>query len=301
VSERRPGGASSEMDSRHSIDGLRVVITGGSMGIGYACAELALAAGARVLIAARGVAELETAAEALTAASGTEVGWASADVGEPIDVGRLFAAVERRLGGVDAVIHAAALLGPIGPAIDADPVAWIEAVRANLVGSFLVAREAARLMRRGGSGGRIVLFSGGGATTPFPNFSAYGASKAGVVRLTETLAVELAAERIAVNCVAPGLVATRMQTQTLAAGPRAGDGYVAAVREKLADGAVPAALAAAAARFLISQASDGITGRLLAAPWDDWRAWPDRREEIAASDLFTLRRIVPADRGLDWH
>jgi NAD(P)-dependent dehydrogenase (short-subunit alcohol dehydrogenase family) len=283
------------------LTGLRVVVTGGSLGIGYACAEAAVAAGARVLIAARGAAALETAAERLTEAAGPgeEVAWASADVGQPIDVGRLFAEADRRLGGVDAVIHAAALLGPIGPAIDADPTAWFDSVRANLFGSFLVAREGARRMRAAG-GGRIVLFSGGGATQPFPNFSAYGASKAGVVRLVETLAVELAEARIAVNCVAPGLVATRMQTQTLAAGPQAGSAYVASVKEKLRNGAVPASLPASAALFLISPASEGITGRLLAAAWDDWAGWPARRDEIAASDLFTLRRVVPADRGLDW-
>jgi NAD(P)-dependent dehydrogenase (short-subunit alcohol dehydrogenase family) len=291
-------GADARRDAVTGLAGRRVVVTGGSMGIGRACAAAAVAAGARVLIAARGAEALASTAAAL--GTDGDVAWATADVGDPADVAALFDKAARALGGVDAVIHAAALLGPIGPAVDTDAEAWLGAVRANLFGSYLVATEAARRMRKGGGGGRIVLFSGGGATSPFPNFSAYGASKAGVVRLAETLAVELAGEGIAVNCVAPGLVATRMQTQTLEAGARAGHAYVASVQEKLEQGAVPPELGAAAALFLIAPASEGITGRLLAAPWDDWHSWPARRAAIAAGDLFTLRRIVPADRGLDW-
>jgi NAD(P)-dependent dehydrogenase (short-subunit alcohol dehydrogenase family) len=279
--------------------GRRVVITGGSMGIGLKCAEAALAAGAKVLIAARGVEALEAAAAALDARGGVE--WAACDVADPREVRQLFDVAESGLGGVDAVIHAAAVLGPIGPAIDTDAEVWLDAVRVNLFGSYLVATEAARRMRAAGRGGRIVLFSGGGATAPFPNFTAYGSSKAAVVRFAETLARELESDGVAVNCVAPGFVATRMQDQTLAAGSRAGDEYAASVRQKLEAGdAVPPELGAAAAVFLASPASAGITGRLLAAPWDAWRDWPARAAEVAGSDLFTLRRIVPADRGLDW-
>jgi NAD(P)-dependent dehydrogenase (short-subunit alcohol dehydrogenase family) len=282
--------------SARTLHGRRIVVTGGSMGIGYACAEAVVRAGARLLIAARGEASLEEAARRLGELG--EVHAVVADVGDEAAVAALFTAVDERLGGVDGLVHAAAVLGPIGPAIETPPGAWWSAVRTNLFGSFLVARAAALRMR--GRGGRIVLFSGGGATGPLPNFTAYGASKAAVVRLTETLARELEAEGIAVNCVAPGFVATRMQQQVRAAGDRAGATYQAQVRERLANGAVPPQLAAEAAVFLLGEASAGITGRLLAAPWDDWRSWPPRAAEIADSDLFTLRRIVPSDRGLEW-
>lgn len=283
---------------RVSLAGRAVVVTGGSMGIGLACAAEALSAGARVLVAARGEAALAEAARRLGAGREDRVAALRADVSDPADVDALMSAATERFGGVDGVVHAAAVIGPIGPMVDADPGAWWEAVRVNLFGSFLVARAAARLMR--GRGGSIVLFSGGGATSPFPNYSAYGSAKAAVVRLAETLAVELAPERVRVNCLAPGFVATRMHEATLAAGARAGAEYLARTRRELAEGGAPPELAARAATFLLSDTAEGITGRLLAAPWDAWWRWPERGEEMTRSDVFTLRRIVPRDRGAEW-
>jgi NAD(P)-dependent dehydrogenase (short-subunit alcohol dehydrogenase family) len=277
-----------------------VLVTGGSRGIGLACAEAVARAGANVVIAARNVAELATAAQRLSGLSAAErVHAYSCDVSDASSVERLTATTVERFGGLDGVIHAAAVLGPIGSVIDTDPAEWLTAVRVNLFGTMLVARSCATVMRARG-GGSIVLLSGGGATAPFPNYSAYACSKAGVVRLAETLAHELAPFGVQVNALAPGFVATRMHEATLLAGERAGVEYLQHTREQLASGGVPAALAAEAALFLLSDAAAGITGRLLAAAWDDWRGWPTRREQIAGSDLFTLRRIVPADRGANW-
>jgi NAD(P)-dependent dehydrogenase (short-subunit alcohol dehydrogenase family) len=278
------------------LAGRRVLVTGGSMGIGRASAEAVARAGARVVIAARGAETLQQAAAEMQGA-GYDVHPVAADVSQPDQVRALIASVEARLGGIDGVVHAAAVLGPIGPATATEPEAWWTAVRANLFGSYLVATMAARSMTSGGS---IVLFSGGGATSPFPNFSAYGCSKVAVVRFGETLAQELEGSGIRVNCLAPGMVATRMQDQTLAAGDAAGAQYSQTVRQRLQEGAVPAGLAAAAAVFLLSPAAEAINGRLLAAPWDDWQAWPEHAVELRNSDVFTLRRIMPADRGFKW-
>ncbi|MBX6366033.1 MAG: SDR family NAD(P)-dependent oxidoreductase, partial [Gemmatimonadetes bacterium] len=230
---------------RPSLEGRVVLVTGGSLGIGRACAAEALDAGARVMIAARGAAALREAAAALGAGRAERVAVVVADVAEPAAVDALVAATVERFGRLDGVVHAAAVPGPIGPAMDVDPTEWLDAVRTDLFGSFLVARAAARAMRRTG-GGRIVLFSGGGATFPLENQTAYGCSKAAVVRLAETLAIELAPYGIAVNSLAPGFVATRIHDATLAAGERAG-ANLRRVREGLAGGGVPAKVAARAA------------------------------------------------------
>lgn len=282
------------------LDGLPVLVTGGSMGIGRACAEEILRAGGRVLVAARSGDALETAARALGEAFGEDrVASLTGDVSRPDDVRAMVAGVVDRFGSVGGIVHAAGVVGPIGPAMDVEAADWLDTVRVNLFGSFLVAREGARAMRRAGQG-RIVLFSGGGATSPFPNYSAYAASKAAVVRLAETLAEELRDVGVTVNALAPGFVATRMQDQTLAAGERAGADYLERTRRQLEEGAIPARLAALTAVFLLSRRARGITGRLVAAPWDRWWAWPEHGAALEGSDLFTLRRIVPRDRGEDW-
>src|SRR4029079_4278019 len=154
-------------------------------------------------------------------------------------------------------------------------------------------RAVVPLLRRRGHG-KIVCLSGGGATTPLPHFSAYAASKAAVVRFAETLAHELRDAHVDVNAIAPGLLRTRMLEDVLAAGPgRVGAEFHARMRREAEAGATPLEKGAALAVFLASPRSDGITGRLLSAAWDDWANLPARREQLAPSDVYTLRRIVP--------
>lgn len=281
-----------------SLTGQVVVITGGSMGIGYACALEAKRSGADVVIAARGTVELDAAAARLRRSGTGRVVAVATDVTDPGAVRALFDAAQE-IGGVTGVVHAAGVYGPIGSVPRTDPAAWFDAVRVNLFGTYVVAREACARIIRGGTSGSIVLLAGGGAAGPFPNYTAYAVSKAGVVRLAETLAMEMAEHRIRVNAIAPGFVATRLHQETIAAGPEFAGTFYSETRERL-EKSVPVEVSARAAAFLLSPASAGITGRFVAAPYDDWERWPEHSEEIASSDLFTLRRITPRDRGKAW-
>jgi NAD(P)-dependent dehydrogenase (short-subunit alcohol dehydrogenase family) len=149
--------------------------------------------------------------------------------------------------------------------------------------------------------GKIVQLSGGGATNPLPMLSAYAASKAAVVRFMETLAEETRRHRIDVNCIAPGALNTRLLDQFIAAGPdRLGAEFHARALRQKDEGGASLETAAALAVFLGSTASDGITGKLISAVWDPWTQLPEHLEDLRRTDVYTLRRIVPADRGLGW-
>ena len=131
--------------------------------------------------------------------------------------------------------------------------------------------------------------------------SAYAASKAALVRLTENLALELSGAGVDVNAIAPGALNTRLLDEMLAAGPaRRGDEFYEGALRQRETGGNSLEYAAALSVFLASAASDGISGRLISAVWDDWASLAGRRTELAAGDVYTLRRIGPADRGLSW-
>lgn len=279
------------------------VVTGGSTGIGLACAAEIVRLGGRVVLYARRRAALDSALATLERMAPGRAEAVAGDVTDPAGVERLFDVADKvadRAGGSLAAVHAAGVLSAIGAVVDVEPPAWFETIRINLFGSFLVARAACRRLIARGARGSVVLFSGGGATSPFPNYTAYGCGKAAVVRLVETLAEEMAPHGIRVNGIAPGFVATGIHEATLRAGAAAGPAYLERTRRELSEGGVPAERAARAVAFLLSGASEGVTGRLVAAAHDDWARWPEHLRELGGSDLFTLRRIVPRDRGMSW-
>ena len=180
---------------------------------------------------------------------------------------------------------------------DVDWDQWRRAIEINLLGTVLCCRAVLPIMRRQGRG-KIVTLSGGGATQPLPRISAYAASKAAVVRFTETLAEEVRGTGIDVNSVAPGALNTRLLDEVLSAGAeRVGASFYERAQRQKSDGGTPLQRGAELIAFLASPESDGISGRLLSAVWDDWKSLPTERERLAQSDVYTLRRIVPEDRN----
>jgi NAD(P)-dependent dehydrogenase (short-subunit alcohol dehydrogenase family) len=284
------------------LAGRTALITGASQGLGLEIARAYLDAGAAgVCICGRDPATLEHALCELgeRASPGQRVLGDVADVSRPEDVDRLVELALTGLGEVTILVSNAGVYGPKGGVDRTDWSDWTRAVEINLFGSVLPVRELAAHFRGRGYG-KIVQLSGGGATGPLPGLSAYAASKAAVVRFAETLAEELRECRVDVNAIAPGPLNTRMLDEVLSAGPEAvGDAFYQRALEQQRSGGIPLRQGAKLAVFLGSAASDGITGKLLSAVWDPWRELPERLGDLA-SDVYTLRRIVPSDRGLDW-
>jgi NAD(P)-dependent dehydrogenase (short-subunit alcohol dehydrogenase family) len=278
------------------------LITGASQGLGKAIASAFVKEGSHVAICARDGELIELVAEDFRAQAvdGQKVFAAACDVSSSDQVDRLFSDIFAHLGSVEILVNNAGVSGPKGESETVGFADWSRAIEINLYGTFLPCQYGIRHMKKIGRG-KIINLSGGGATAPMPKISAYAASKAAVVRLTETLAEELRAFSIDVNAVAPGALNTRFLDELLAAGPETvGRKLYDKALQQRSSGGVPLEKGARLCVYLASQQSDGITGKLISAQWDHWENLHDFREHLDKSDIYTLRRIVPEDRGLKW-
>jgi 3-oxoacyl-[acyl-carrier protein] reductase len=284
-----------------TLSGRTALITGASQGLGAAIAEHFLAEGANVALCSRNVQDLGEQQSRLAASHGADRIWAKpADISSRSDVDALFDEARSRFGRLDILVNNAGVYGPMGSIDTVDWDEWVQAIAINLTGTVYCARKAVAIFKPQRYG-KIVILSGGGATSPLPGISAYAASKAGIVRFTETLALEVREWNIDVNAIAPGALMTRLTDQLIAAGPeRVGAAFHARMVKLKQEGGTPLALGATLCGYLASAESDGLTGRLLAAQWDPWPFSDEHRKEIAGSDIYTLRRIVPKDRGRPW-
>jgi len=284
------------------LTGRVALVTGASQGLGLEIARAYLRAGARIAMCARNEALLAAARSQLVAEGcAAEAIFASAaDVTQSADGERLVRATIERFGRIDVLINNAGVYGPKGPIESVDWIEWVDTIAINLLGSVLMARAVLPHFK-GQRSGKIVQISGGGATNPLPYLSAYAVSKVGIVRFVETLALEAGEFGIDVNAIAPGALNTRMLDEILAAGPeRVGQAFYERSLQQKASGGAPLGAGAQLAVYLGSALSDGISGRLISAVWDPWITLQERRDELRNSDIYTLRRIVPRDRGKDF-
>jgi len=265
-----------------------VVITGASSGIGAALATALAKDGYAVFACARRQERLNALAS-IDRSIFTQV----CNVSEIGDVERFVSAVSARTKVLYALVNCAGSYGEIGALDELDPERWLQTLRVNVYGTLLASRSFLPLLAAE-KGARIINFAGGGAFNPLPRYSAYAVSKAGVVRLTETMAKELEPMGIFVNAVAPGFVDTEIHHATLAVGPiKAGNRMYETTLEKLKNGAVPINVPVDCVRFLLSSRANGLTGKTISASFDPWtsEAFLKHITEINQSDLYTMQRI----------
>lgn len=279
------------------LEGTSALITGASQGLGREIARHFIQEGARVTLCARDAEQLEkTCFDLNQLEPPNHARCKAADVSSESSVAELAAFA----GDVDILVCNAGVLGPKGPAETTDWSDWVRTIEINLYGVLLPIRTYLPLMKDRRRG-KILILSGGGATAPMANLSAYAASKAAVIRFMETLAIEVKDFGIDVNAIAPGAMNTRFLDEALAAGPeKLGSSYFSRLLQQRQSGGVPPEKGASLAVFLASRDSDGITGKLISAQWDPWPTLAVHKQELASTDIYTLRRIVPEDRGLHW-
>lgn len=253
------------------LQGKNVILTGASRGFGKYLAERLWEEGANLFLTARHNFLVNYPDREQTCNVSVH------DLADDESAGTLMYYALKFFGErIDGLINNAAIQGPVGEVWQTNWEAWHETMQVNLMSPIDLCRLAVpRMLNQNHS--KIVNLSGGGATNPRPNYSAYATAKAGLIRFSECLAEELKGTGIDVNCVSPG----KMPTGMLPPGE-------VALEQTMVE-------AADLIIFLLSDESNGITGRLISAVWDNWRDLPNKKAELEFSHLYTLRRIGEDD------
>lgn len=266
------------------------LITGAGRGIGRAIALAYAQEGATLALAARTLDALEQTARAAQAL-GASTCVIRADVSDPLQVDAMVRQTVERFATIDILVNNAGIAGPVGPLQENDVDAWVRTIQVNLIGTYLCCRAVLPIMRQHNRG-KIINFSGAGATNAWRHLSAYGASKVAVVRLTETLALELEGTNIQVNALGPGSIHTQMWEELRDSAQTAGDTQLYELGQRVTSGGgASLERAAALAVFLASDTSGTLSGRLISAVADDFSNLPLHIQRIMASDALTLRRV----------
>lgn len=276
------------------------LITGASRGLGATLAEYFWNSGFDLVLIARTEAALLAANAQLPVREGQQIINLACDLADPSAVATLIARVKQRVDKLDVLLNNAAIQGPIGPAWDCDSQLWRNTLQVDLFAPVELCRNVVPWMTATG-GGSIINLSGGGAAGSRVNFSAYATAKTGLVRFSEILAEETRQLNIRVNCVAPGALNTEMLAEVVAKGADAAGSREYEIAQKvLREGGASMERVAELCLFLASARAEKISGKLISAVWDDWENLPAHVNDLTGTDIYTLRRIAPRDRGMSW-
>ncbi len=263
------------------------VITGATGGIGSVIASSFAREGAKLVI----IDINQKKIDALVKKIGGESIGIETDVRDLAQIKKAVNKIIKKFKKIDILINAAGIYGPIGLLINSDLDNWFNNIKINLLGTVNFCKTVLPLMIKRESG-RIINFSGGGATFSRPHFSAYAVSKTAVVKFTEILADEVKSHNVYVNSIAPGAINTNMLKEVLQNRKGAGKEEFKKAQEREKTGGTPPELVAELVLFLASEKSHNLTGKLISAPWDGWKKWNKKDiAQINKSAKYTLKRI----------
>jgi NAD(P)-dependent dehydrogenase (short-subunit alcohol dehydrogenase family) len=249
-------------DLATGIEGQRVLITAGAAGIGRAIAERLSRHGARIFVC-----DVDDNALAAFGRDFPQAGSIKADVAVDARVDRMFDAVSKTLGGLEALINNAGIAGPTGGVDEIDPADWRRCLDVCLTGQFLCARRAVPMLKAAG-GGAIINLSSAAGRHGYAFRTPYSSAKFGVIGFTQSLAKELGPHNIRVNAILPGLVeGPRIEGVIRARGEQLGISYDEMEKQYLARVSLRRMVSphdvAAMVAFLLSDAGRNISGQSL--------------------------------------
>ena len=281
-----------------ALQGEIALITGASRGIGRSIALNMGQQGALIV----GTSTSDLGAKGVTAAlsdTGIEGIGTVLDVTDSENVVNVVRQIEENFGPISILVNNAGIARD-NLLLRMKEEEWDDILETNLSSVFRVTKACLRGMIRARRG-RVINVTSIVAATGNPGQTNYAASKAGLVGFTKSLASEVASRGITVNAISPGALNTRMLDEVLEAGPKkVGVVLYEKFLQQKESGGEPLGTGAALAIFLASSKSDGITGKLISAVWDEWEKWPQHLNELNSSDVYTLRRIAGRDRNITW-
>ena len=285
------------MENQINLNNLNVGITGASQGFGFEIAKKFSELGANILITSRSIDKLKIAKKEILKNSKGLVEILKADISIKIDNFKTAEYAISKFGRIDVLVANAGVYGPKGKIEKINWENWSKAIDINLKGTVLSCISVLPEMKKNNYG-KIIILSGGGATKPMPNLSAYAASKAAVVRFAETLSKETKDNNIDVNTVAPGALNTRLLDEIIESGPEnVGEKFHKQALLQQKSGGTPFFHGVNLCIYLANKISDGITGKLISSIWDPWKNFENYKNKLKNSDIYTLRRIIPEERN----
>lgn len=263
------------------------IVTGGGRGIGKAISTKFAKEGAFVVLAARSSAEMDETLKEIKRNGGDGIS-IKTDISKINDVTKLIDSVVKEYSKIDVLVNNAGTIKPIGSIHLVQTQEWEDHIKTNLFGTFYCIKNVLPHMMSKNYG-KIINMSGGGAFNAMPNFSAYGASKAAIVRITEIVAAEVKDYNISVNAIAPGAIKTKITHDILESGDMAGIESERA-KEVIEKGGSSLDKVTQLASFLASDESNGLSGKTISAKWDDLDFIKKNISTIQMSDKYTMKR-----------
>lgn len=276
-----------------------VLITGGTRGFGFSLAEKFWKEGFNILIISKNKKIFEKGKKKFSKKKNQFIKFFSCDLSKPEKVKNLINKIKSEFKYINVLINNAAIHGPIGEFSYNNMNLWNKTIMVNLISPILLCHGLIPLLKKN-KNSSIINISGGGATKPRVNFSAYATAKTGLVRFTEIIAQELKSYDIKANCIAPGAMKTSLLREVLKRKTKAGKLEIQHAKKILSQKKNTMKKACDLAFFLASDLSQNITGRIISANWDNWKEIPHQISKFSKSDVFTLRRVLGKDRGFNW-
>jgi 3-oxoacyl-[acyl-carrier protein] reductase len=274
-----------------NLKGKNIIITGGSSGIGCDIAKYLAKLDARIFIISRTSKDLKRVIKKINEINKLENFYHSMDISNTKEFRKLEQKIKNLNLKFDCLINCAGVYGPIGNTLDIDLNSFKKTFDINFFGSLNMILFIKKFFKKN-IRKKIINFSGGGAASPFPNYSAYATTKVAIVRLTENLSLELKDENYDINCIAPGFVITRLHNKTIKSGPSlTGTNFYDMTKKMIETGGVSSDYTCKLVHFFLSKKSDKISGKFISANWDNWNEAKFIKSLRKDNDFATLRRI----------